>query len=81
MMASNMAQTQSGYLCIPCGSVYNLKNSFKIHFRDFHFNPSAYYLCPVCKKRYKTKNSFCVHISTKHKELKGLDTEICRIKD
>lgn len=80
MMAPYMNQTQSGFVCMPCGSVYALKSSFKTHFRDLHFNRSTQYVCPGCKRSYRSKNSFKVHISTKHKELKGLLIDKCAVK-
>ena len=78
-MDKNVAKTAGGYLCLPCGKVLKAKQSLYQHFRDLHFYPEVMYTCPVCKKSYRGKNSIKTHVSRYHKDLKGLDLELCKL--
>ena len=77
--AMNMATTDSGFMCIPCGSFFKLKGSFKRHYRDAHYQPGIMFRCPSCKSTYKGQRSFSQHIYQKHRELIGLDFNICKL--
>lgn len=77
-VTKNSVATAEGYICLICGRTYS-KNNQKRHFRDLHFNTEISYRCPVCKKTYSTRNTFTNHIYVRHKNVKGLDFERCRV--
>jgi hypothetical protein len=74
-----MAQVENGFMCRICGRVVVSRKSLRIHIRDLHM-PTVQFTCPVCKKVFTTRNSFGVHVSRKHRELKGLDFDLCATK-
>ena len=77
MTANSYAKTDSGFLCLLCGSLLSNLKCFRTHFRDTHFATTERYSCPVCRRIYKNKNSFGNHMSIYHKELRGLDIRKC----
>ena len=74
------AVTDTGYLCLTCGSHLKSASGFRTHYRDMHQDAGAKYSCPKCNKIYRTKNSFANHMSMYHKNLRGLDIEVCRVE-
>ncbi len=76
-LKSNATTTEQGFLCLSCGIHYTHKTSLKRHYRDQHQATTTRYLCPICKTVSKNLNSFQNHIYRLHKELKGLDSQVC----
>ena len=77
----NMGATEGGVVCMACGSFFSGKGSFKRHYRDAHYQPGLAFRCPSCKHVYKNRPSFSNHLSLKHKELKGLNLDLCMVMD
>ena len=81
MIAANTGKTEKGIVCLLCGSSLSDFSKVKVHFRDLHYNVGVKYACPKCQRVYKNRNSFGVHMSNKHRDMKGLNLDLCVIRD
>lgn len=79
MMERSLTEVEDGVLCNLCGHVICDRPGFKRHFRDQHYDRAVKYRCPVCRKVYKNKSTVAVHMSNKHRHVKGIDLEKCRV--
>ncbi len=72
-VAEHCARSDTGYVCLVCGTGFASRVSISVHARDMHVNAGVVYLCPACKKYCNTKNAIKIHISRNHPHMKGVD--------
>ena len=64
LMQSQVQASDSGFMCLICGTNVGHKRSIRRHMREVHITSEEQYHCPSCNKYYKNRRGLSSHMTS-----------------